>query len=63
MWRFDFSGSHADGIYINKTLGFAFDDALSGRSYVSRLIKASRRTIYQAFLDPDALVSWLPPGA
>jgi uncharacterized protein YndB with AHSA1/START domain len=29
---------------------------------VSRIIKAPRRTIYQAFLDPEALVSWLPPG-
>ena len=29
---------------------------------VSRIIKAPRRTIYQAFLDPQALVSWLPPG-
>lgn len=28
---------------------------------VSRIIKAPRRTIYQAFLDPEALVSWLPP--
>ncbi|MDR3533294.1 MAG: SRPBCC family protein [Rhodopila sp.] len=28
---------------------------------VSRVIKAPRRTIYQAFLDPKALVSWLPP--
>jgi uncharacterized protein YndB with AHSA1/START domain len=29
---------------------------------VSRIIKAPRRTIYRAFLDPEALVSWLPPG-
>ena len=29
---------------------------------VSRIIKAPRRTIYQAFLDPQALVSWLPPA-
>jgi uncharacterized protein YndB with AHSA1/START domain len=28
---------------------------------VSRIIKAPRRAIYQAFLDPEALVSWLPP--
>jgi len=27
----------------------------------SRIIKAPRRTLYEAFLDPDALVSWLPP--
>jgi len=30
---------------------------------VSRFIKAPRRAIYQAFLDPEALVSWLPPEA
>ncbi|HEY0181516.1 MAG TPA: SRPBCC family protein [Rhodopila sp.] len=28
----------------------------------SRIIRAPRRTIYQAFLDPDALVAWLPPA-
>jgi uncharacterized protein YndB with AHSA1/START domain len=28
----------------------------------SRVIKASPRTIYKAFLDPEALVSWLPPA-
>lgn len=27
----------------------------------SKVIKASPRTIYQAFTDPEALVSWLPP--
>ncbi|MFD1407204.1 SRPBCC family protein [Kroppenstedtia eburnea] len=27
----------------------------------SRVITASPRTIYQAFMDPEALVSWLPP--
>jgi uncharacterized protein YndB with AHSA1/START domain len=27
----------------------------------SRIIKAPRRTIYQAFMDPDAVASWLPP--
>jgi uncharacterized protein YndB with AHSA1/START domain len=27
----------------------------------SRVIMASPRTIYRAFVDPDALVSWLPP--
>jgi uncharacterized protein YndB with AHSA1/START domain len=27
----------------------------------SRVIMASPRTIYQAFVDPEALVSWLPP--
>lgn len=29
---------------------------------VSRIIKAPRRTIYRAFLDPESLVSWLPPA-
>ncbi len=28
---------------------------------VSRIIKAPRKTIYRAFVDPGALVSWLPP--
>lgn len=27
----------------------------------SRVIKASPQKIYEAFVDPDALVSWLPP--
>lgn len=27
----------------------------------SRLIRASPQTIYRAFIDPSALVSWLPP--
>lgn len=27
----------------------------------SRVVRASPRTIYQAFVDPKALVSWLPP--
>ena len=27
----------------------------------SRVIKASPRTIYQAFLDPEAVASWRPP--
>ena len=31
------------------------------RMRVSRIIAAPRRTIYQALLDPKALVSWLPP--
>jgi uncharacterized protein YndB with AHSA1/START domain len=30
---------------------------------VSRLIDAPRGRIYQAFLDPDALAAWLPPGS
>jgi uncharacterized protein YndB with AHSA1/START domain len=28
----------------------------------SRVIKASREALYQAFIDPTALVVWLPPG-
>lgn len=28
---------------------------------VSRIIKAPRKAVYQAFLDPDAVASWLPP--
>ena len=28
---------------------------------VARIIKAPRQTLYRAFLDPWALVSWLPP--
>src|SRR3546814_13555541 len=28
----------------------------------SRVIRASPGTIYRAFIDPDALVSWLPPA-
>ena len=28
---------------------------------VSRLIAAPRRIIYQAFLDPAAMLAWLPP--
>jgi uncharacterized protein YndB with AHSA1/START domain len=28
---------------------------------VSRIIKAPRRKLYQAFLDSEALVAWLPP--
>jgi uncharacterized protein YndB with AHSA1/START domain len=28
----------------------------------SRVIKASREALYQAFIDPVALIIWLPPG-
>jgi len=28
----------------------------------SRLIAASRQVLYRAFMDPDALVAWLPPA-
>jgi uncharacterized protein YndB with AHSA1/START domain len=30
---------------------------------VSRVINAPREAVYRAFLDPDALVAWLPPGS
>src|SRR4051812_36556569 len=34
----------------------------SGNSMqVSRIIKAPRKTIYQAFLDPEAVASWMVP--
>lgn len=34
----------------------------TGRSTrVSQIIKAPRETVYEAFLEPDALVAWLPP--
>src|SRR3954447_25298576 len=32
-------------------------------SRISRVIAAPREAIYQAFIDPDALVAWLPPAA
>ena len=32
-------------------------------SSVSRVIKASPRAVYRAFLDPDALATWLPPDS
>lgn len=39
------------------------DDKLEPASTrVSRVIKAPRKAVYQAFLDADALASWLPPG-
>ena len=28
---------------------------------VSRIIDASSQTLYQAFMDPDSLIKWLPP--
>jgi len=30
---------------------------------VSRVIEAPREAVYRAYLDPDALVAWLPPGS
>jgi uncharacterized protein YndB with AHSA1/START domain len=32
------------------------------RTEVSRVIRAPRRSVYQAFLDPQAVAAWLPPG-
>src|SRR3954451_22762016 len=29
---------------------------------ISRIIKARPEALYAAFMDPDALVAWLPPG-
>lgn len=29
---------------------------------VSRVINAPREAVYRAYLDPDALAAWLPPG-
>ena len=38
------------------------NSAAQGRiDRVSRLIKASPQSIYRALIDPDALMSWLPP--
>lgn len=33
------------------------------RTTVSKMIHAPRETIYAAFLDPHAVVTWLPPGS
>jgi uncharacterized protein YndB with AHSA1/START domain len=40
----------------------ATETSHDGNTCVSRVIKAPRRSIYQAFLDPAALISWLPPA-
>ncbi len=32
------------------------------RTVVSRVIDAPPEAVYRAFLDPDALTAWLPPG-
>jgi uncharacterized protein YndB with AHSA1/START domain len=37
-------------------------DATLGSTQTSRVIKASRESLYQAFIDPKALAVWLPPG-
>lgn len=34
---------------------------MSRSTQVSQFIKAPRTVVYQAFLDPDAMASWLPP--
>ena len=36
-------------------------EASSGSMLVSRIIKAPRKTVYHAFLDPEAVASWLAP--
>ena len=33
-----------------------------GRTRTSRIIKARPEDLYEAFIDPDALVAWLPPA-
>jgi uncharacterized protein YndB with AHSA1/START domain len=33
----------------------------SASTRVSKIVKAPRQAVYQAFLDRDALVAWLPP--
>lgn len=33
------------------------------RTVVSRVIHAPRSAVYRAYLDPDALAAWLPPGS
>lgn len=33
------------------------------RTEVSRLINAPREVVYRAFLDQDAVATWLPPGS
>jgi uncharacterized protein YndB with AHSA1/START domain len=38
------------------------DKSIGTSTQVSRVIKAPRKTVYEAFLDPDALASWLAPG-
>jgi uncharacterized protein YndB with AHSA1/START domain len=36
---------------------------MTGRTSVSRVINAPRSAVYRAFLDPDALATWLPPDS
>ena len=35
---------------------------MTAPSRASRIVRAPREALYAAFLDPDALVQWLPPG-
>jgi uncharacterized protein YndB with AHSA1/START domain len=37
-------------------------DAASACTRTSKVIKAPREALYRAFIDPAALVVWLPPG-
>lgn len=50
------------GVRVSRLLEVAMGGSKSGRTKVSRIIRASREVLYRAFLDPEALVSWLPPG-
>lgn len=34
----------------------------TGTVRITRVIKAPRKRVYDAFLDPDAVAKWLPPG-
>jgi uncharacterized protein YndB with AHSA1/START domain len=36
---------------------------MTGRTTVSRVMDAPRAAIYRAFLDPQAIAAWLPPGS
>jgi uncharacterized protein YndB with AHSA1/START domain len=36
--------------------------ATGARTRVTKIIRAPRAAVYLAFLDPDALVAWLPPA-
>lgn len=36
--------------------------ATGARTRVTKIIKAPRAAVYRAFLDPDALATWLPPA-
>ncbi|WP_054860810.1 SRPBCC domain-containing protein [Gracilibacillus sp. JCM 18860] len=39
----------------------ANDSSIRRTDSASRVIKASPQTIFQAFVNPEALISWLPP--